>query len=148
MNRRGFISRILMMTGLASVATAVGAMAGRFVYPLKGVRLRRSIYLAPAADIPPGKGRPYGLPGGGTALVTDTGAGIVALSDVCPHLGCKVHYDPDAAKFLCPCHGGVFAKDGKAIAGPPADEGKNLRRYPVTRVGGNLFIEIEETVQL
>ncbi len=147
-SRRGFLARLLMTTGLGAVLASIGGIAGRYIYPLRGVRLKRSIFLAPTADVPPGRGRPYKLPDGGTALVTDTGSEIVALSDVCPHLGCKVHYDPAQGRFLCPCHGGVFEKDGTAIAGPPADEGKNLKRYTVTRVGENLFIEIEETIQL
>ena len=146
-DRRGFLSRLLMMAGLGSVAAGVSAMAARYLYPLKAVRLRRRVFLAPAADVPAGRGRGYRLPDGSTALVTDTGAGIVALSDVCPHLGCKVHYEAAKGHFLCPCHGGVFEKDGIAIAGPPADEGKNLKRFAVTRVGENLFIDIEETVQ-
>lgn len=144
--RRSFLGRLLMATGLGAAATTAAGIAGRYVYPLKGILRRRSIFLAPAADIPAGKGRQYTLPGGATALVTDTGSEFVALSNVCPHLGCKVHYEASAGKFLCPCHGGVFEKDGTAIAGPPADAGKNLTRYPLTRVGGNLFIEIDENV--
>jgi cytochrome b6-f complex iron-sulfur subunit len=146
--RRGFVARLLMLSGLGAVAASFGGIAARYLYPLKAIRRRRSIFLAPASDISPGRGRPYRLPDGGTALVTDTGAGIVALSDVCPHLGCKVHYDAAQGKFLCPCHGGVFERNGTAIAGPPADEGKDLKGYAVTRIGDNLFIEIEETVQL
>lgn len=146
--RRGFIGRVLMAGGLGAVFVALGGIAARYIYPLRAIRRRRQIFLAPASDIPPGKGKPYGLPGGGTALVTNTGAEVVALSDICPHLGCKVHYDDAKGHFLCPCHGGVFAKDGRAIAGPPADEGKNLPRYEVAKVGENLFIEIEETIQL
>lgn len=147
-SRRGFLARLLMLTGLASVVATAGAIAGRYIYPLKAVRMKRRIFLAPVTDIPAGKGKPYGLPGGATALVTDTGGEIVALSDICPHLGCKVHYEAGAGQFVCPCHGGVFGKDGTALAGPPADEGKNLKRYDVSRVGENLFVEIEETVQL
>jgi cytochrome b6-f complex iron-sulfur subunit len=146
--RRGFLQRLLMLSGLGAVTAFATGLAARYLYPLKAIRRRRSIYLAPTADIPPGRGRPYTLPDGGTALVTDTGTEIVALSDICPHLGCKVHYDAQQGRFICPCHGGVFEKDGTAIAGPPADEGKNLRRYSVSRVGDNLFIEIEETIQL
>jgi Rieske Fe-S protein len=146
-DRRSFLVRLIMMSGLGGVAASTAAIAGRYLYPLRAVRLTRRIFLAPISDIPEGKGRPYGLPGGATALVTNTGNQVVALSDICPHLGCKVHYSAADAKFLCPCHGGVFEKDGTAIAGPPADEGKNLRQYPVSTVGDNIFIEIEETVQ-
>ena len=37
----------------------------------------------------------------------------------CTHLGCPVRWVPDASLFLCPCHGGVFYKDGKVAGGPP-----------------------------
>lgn len=145
--RRGFLARLAMLSGLGTVAAVASALAARYIYPLKSIRLKRTIFLAPKTDIPPGRGRPYRLPDGGTALVTDTGTEIVALSDICPHLGCKVHYDGARGKFVCPCHGGVFEKDGTAIAGPPAEEGKNLKRYAVSKVGDNLFIDFEETIQ-
>ncbi len=147
-DRRGFLTRLAMLSGLGAAAAALGGVAARYIYPRRALRLKRRIFLAPAADVPPRRGRPYALPGGATALVADTGSGIVALSDICPHLGCKVHFEAAAGRFLCPCHGGVFEKDGRAIAGPPADEGKDLKRYEVTRVGDNLFIEIEETVEV
>ena len=146
--RRGFLARAAMVTGLGAVMVALGGIAARYIYPLKGIRRTRRIFLAPASDIPEGKGRPYTLPDGSTALVTDTGAGIVALSNICPHLGCKVQYESAQGRFLCPCHGGVFEKDGTAIAGPPADEKKNLKRYAVSKVGDNLFIDFEEIIRL
>jgi len=146
--RRGFLVRAAMVTGLGAVVTVLGGFAARYIYPLKGIRRARRIFLAPSSDVSAGKGRPYTLPDGSTALVTDTGAGIVALSNLCPHLGCKVHYDGAQGKFICPCHGGIFEKDGTAIAGPPADEKKNLKRYAVSNVGGNLFIEFEEIIRL
>ncbi len=146
--RRGFLARAAMVTGLASVATALGGMALRYLFPLKGVRRKRRIFLAPASDLTPGKGLPFELPDGNTALVTDTGEGVVALSDVCPHLGCKVHYDSAQSRFVCPCHNGVFDKTGTAVSGPPADEGKNLKRFEVAQVGENLFLEYEEIITL
>lgn len=44
--------------------------------------------------------------------------GFEVLSAVCPHLGCEVPWNADAAKFVCPCHGSVFAPDGSLIQGP------------------------------
>ena len=146
--RRGFLARGAMVTGLGAVVVALGGIAARYIYPLKGIRRTRRIFLAPSSDIPAGKGKPYTLPDGSTALVTNTGAEVLALSNVCPHLGCKVHYDGAEGNFRCPCHNGVFAKDGTAIAGPPADEKKNLHRYAVSKVGENLFIEFEEIIRL
>lgn len=49
---------------------------------------------------------------------TDTGR-VVALSSVCPHLGCRVRYHPEARQFVCPCHNGVFSFDGALRSGPP-----------------------------
>lgn len=43
----------------------------------------------------------------------------------CPHLGCSVDYKEDREQFVCPCHGGIFAKDGTLVdpetATPPRD---------------------------
>src|ERR1700692_192392 len=41
------------------------------------------------------------------------------LSSICPHLGCSVAWQADKSVFLCPCHGGLFAPDGKRLGGPP-----------------------------
>ena len=46
----------------------------------------------------------------------------------CTHLGCPVRWMPDAELFLCPCHGGVYYKDGSVAAGPPP---RPLTRYEV-----------------
>lgn len=147
-SRRSFVGQLVMLGGLAaSFGTAV-AFAARYVYPRMGLRRIRQVFLAPVADIPAGKGKVYDLPGGGNALVTNTGAEVVALSNICPHLGCKVRWEEDKRQFSCPCHGGVFQPDGTAVAGPPADEKKDLKRFNLKKVGENLFIEIEEIVRL
>jgi menaquinol-cytochrome c reductase iron-sulfur subunit len=44
--------------------------------------------------------------------------GTEVLSAVCPHLGCDVPWNADAKKFMCPCHGSVFAPDGSLVQGP------------------------------
>lgn len=146
--RRSFLARALLFGGLAASFGTALAVVARYIYPRKGIRRIREVFLAPLRDIPVGKGRPYTLPSGATALVTNTGAEIVALSDVCPHLGCKVHWEEEKREFFCPCHGGVFAKDGRAVAGPPADEKKDLKKFGLKQVGENLFIEIDEIVHL
>lgn len=53
---------------------------------------------------------------------------FIAFSVNCTHLGCPVRWLPDANIFVCPCHGGVYYKDGQVAAGPPP---KPLTRYPV-----------------
>ncbi|MFQ5738823.1 MAG: ubiquinol-cytochrome c reductase iron-sulfur subunit [Acidobacteriota bacterium] len=145
-DRRSALIQLVMWGGLlASYGTAL-FFALRYVYPERGFRRVRRFFLAPISDLPPGKSQTYSLPDGSQALVTNTGAELVALSNVCPHLGCKVHWDGPKNRFYCPCHGGVFDSSGIAREGPPADEGKNLTTYTIQRVGRNLFLQVEEIV--
>ena len=53
---------------------------------------------------------------------------FMAFSVHCTHLGCPVRWLGDADLFMCPCHGGVFYKDGRVASGPPP---RPLVRYPV-----------------
>jgi Rieske Fe-S protein len=52
-------------------------------------------------------------------LVWDGKETVRAMSATCTHLGCQVQWDGDGKKFKCPCHGGVYAPDGKVVSGPP-----------------------------
>lgn len=62
---------------------------------------------------------------------------FVAFSIHCTHLGCPVRWMPEAELFLCPCHGGVYYRDGRVAAGPPE---KPLTRYPVRITRGQVEI--------
>lgn len=54
--------------------------------------------------------------------------GFTAFSANCTHLGCPVRWIEKAELFMCPCHGGVYYKNGDVAAGPPP---KPLARYQV-----------------
>lgn len=43
---------------------------------------------------------------------------LVALSAVCPHLGCGIGWDAAAGNFLCPCHDSRFSPEGDKLTGP------------------------------
>jgi menaquinol-cytochrome c reductase iron-sulfur subunit len=43
----------------------------------------------------------------------------VVISTRCAHLGCPVRYIQASAKFLCPCHGGIYGFQGQVEGGPP-----------------------------
>lgn len=62
---------------------------------------------------------------------------FIAFSVDCTHLGCPVRWLQGAELFLCPCHGGVYYKDGKVASGPPP---KPLPRYPVRVRNGQVEI--------
>lgn len=63
---------------------------------------------------------------------------FIAFSVNCTHLGCPVRWLPDADLFMCPCHGGVYYKDGTVAAGPPP---QSLTTYPVRINNGQVEIE-------
>ncbi len=44
---------------------------------------------------------------------------FIALSSRCMHLGCPVRFVAAAARFICPCHGGVYDFRGMVAGGPP-----------------------------
>ena len=43
---------------------------------------------------------------------------LVALSAICPHLGCAIGWDAGAGNFLCPCHDSRFSPEGGKLTGP------------------------------
>jgi Rieske Fe-S protein len=43
----------------------------------------------------------------------------IAISTRCMHLGCAVRFVQASARFICPCHGGVYDFEGKVSGGPP-----------------------------
>jgi menaquinol-cytochrome c reductase iron-sulfur subunit len=74
----------------------------------------------------------------GAWLRRDDETKFIAFAVNCTHLGCPVRWEQDAGLFMCPCHGGVYYKDGSVAAGPPP---KALVQYKV-RVNGKK-IEIQ-----
>jgi Rieske Fe-S protein len=68
--------------------------------------------------------------------LTDDGRDFVAMSNVCTHLGCRVRWIADRQQFYCPCHDGVFDKEGNVVSGPPP---RPLDRYE-TRVENDLLL--------
>lgn len=63
---------------------------------------------------------------------------FTAFSVNCTHLGCPVRWLQDAELFMCPCHGGVYYKDGTVAAGPPPHP---LYRYGTRVVDGEVQIK-------
>jgi menaquinol-cytochrome c reductase iron-sulfur subunit len=63
---------------------------------------------------------------------------FIAFSVNCTHLGCPVRWLPDAELFMCPCHGGVYYKDGSVAAGPPPHA---LVRYETRIENGEVKIK-------
>lgn len=63
---------------------------------------------------------------------------FTVFSATCTHLGCPVRWIPSAELFMCPCHGGVYYKDGDVAAGPPPQP---LQQFPVRVQDGQVQVQ-------
>ncbi|MFV0257018.1 MAG: ubiquinol-cytochrome c reductase iron-sulfur subunit [Acidimicrobiales bacterium] len=72
-------------------------------------------------------------------------AGVVALYQTCPHLGCRV---PDCATsqwFECPCHGSQSNQVGEKKGGPAP---RGMDRFPMeVSSGGDLVVDTGVIIQ-
>jgi len=66
-------------------------------------------------------------------------AGIVALYQKCPHLGCRVPSCATSGWFECPCHGSQYNRVGEKKAGPAP---RGMDRFPIS-VAGNGDVTVD-----
>lgn len=140
------VSTLAMAGGVAAAYGTLAAMGARFLYPTEPAT-GNWLFVCEVGRLAPGQSLLYRTPAGATVAVARQGKGhgvedFVALSSTCPHLGCQVHWEPQNNRFFCPCHNGAFDPSGVATAGPPAEAGQSLPRYPLKLEGGLLFIEV------
>jgi Rieske Fe-S protein len=65
---------------------------------------------------------------------------VQVLTAVCPHLGCEVAWDANKDDFHCPCHGSIFAPDGKLVSGPSP---RGMDSLPTQVKDGRLMVRYE-----
>ncbi|MFE8702224.1 ubiquinol-cytochrome c reductase iron-sulfur subunit [Cytobacillus sp. FJAT-54145] len=71
----------------------------------------------------------------------DENGEIVALSPICKHLGCVVDWNKDKTNpdhFFCPCHNGLYTKDGTNVPGTPPIAPLDV--YPFEERDGYLYL--------
>jgi nitrite reductase/ring-hydroxylating ferredoxin subunit len=149
MPRRSWLSRVssaVMALGLTLGYGMFGTLIGLFLYPSRPSS-RSWQFLCDLGSFAVGHSLTYEAPTGQKVVVTrlkDRGEvdDFIALSSVCPHLGCQVHWESNNNRFFCPCHNGAFDKSGQPISGPPKDSNQSLPRYPLKIENGLLFIEV------
>lgn len=73
------------------------------------------------------------------AYLTRINGEVVAISEKCTHLGCRVPFCESSGQFECPCHGSVFNRAGDYVAGPAP---RGMDRYPTELAeDGLLYID-------
>ncbi len=147
-DRRSFLqvaASTAMAGGLLVSYGTFASHAGRFLFPAESGAVGWQ-FVTSVNKLKLGESLSYTAPTGAKVVIARQGNGetaddFIALSSVCPHLGCQVHWQSTQDRFFCPCHNGAFDRHGKATAGPPATAGQELTRFPLRVAQGLLYIE-------
>ena len=75
-----------------------------------------------------GEGRILEVEGRKVAVYREPGGACHAVSPVCTHLGCHVHWNGAERSWDCPCHGARFSPTGQVLNGPAV---KDLASRPL-----------------
>ena len=144
-DRRRFLRSTITWSGVV-VGYGIGVVHFlRYLVPLGGKVRYREMFVGPVDDLAVGQSKTIHTPTGETFVMARTPDGFRVLSDVCPHLGCRVHWERDKDRFLCPCHMGIFDAEGKAVSGPPAEANQDLTRLDTLIRGNSVFVMIKES---
>lgn len=144
-SRRGFLSVAAMSAGLVVSFGAMGGIGAKFLTPRKKTGGRIELFIGKAASIPQNTSAIIHDLSGAEIIVLNTPEGFKGFSNVCPHLGCHVHWEEGKKIFYCPCHEGVFDAQGIATSGPPAEAKQKLAAAEIRhdKKSGNLFLVTE-----
>ena len=78
-------------------------------------------------------------------LVRFENGGFLALHTKCTHLGCTVSWNEPWRRFVCPCHGSEFQRDGTVLK-PPAP--RPLDRFAITIEGsGRVQVDTRQPIR-
>ena len=63
---------------------------------------------------------------------------LIAVNPTCTHEGCTIDWKAKENKFVCPCHGAEFTRDGKIKQSPAK---KPLKTYQVKIEGASVLVQ-------
>lgn len=129
MQRREFLANA-WKSGLALMGVAGAWTSWDLIQPLETSGFGGKVRALPLVAIP--ETGVVSVPAARAYLVKIEGE-VVAISEKCTHLGCRVPYCATSNQFECPCHGSYFNRAGEFRAGPAP---RGMDRYE---------IEIDET---
>ncbi len=155
LSRRGLFMKLgILFNGVVAAALAVPIVG----FVLSSITRGRATYLSwvplgPVNQFPEGETRlatfrnPNVMPTDGKTVDTACwvrrieGDQFQVFAINCAHLGCPVRWFPQSALFMCPCHGGVYYRDGSRASGPPE---RGLFEYPAKVENGLVAIQAGE----
>jgi cytochrome b6-f complex iron-sulfur subunit len=71
-------------------------------------------------------------------------AGVIALYQKCPHLGCRTPECGTSQWFECPCHGSQYNQVGEKKGGPAP---RGMDRFAMAVAGGVLVVDTGSVIQ-
>ncbi len=117
LNRREFFSYLSVGWVMFTAACAgLGAMAFRFSYPNVNFDPEMEFLAGTPGDFAAGVDERFKATMG-VWMVKQEGK-LIALSNICTHLGCIPNWLPAELKFKCPCHGSGYYMSGINFEGP------------------------------
>jgi nitrite reductase/ring-hydroxylating ferredoxin subunit len=122
--------RRFLRSGWKLGGTILTAAAGWTTYeslrPLVGSATGATVELGTPSNYAPGTATYVSA---ARLFVANTGSYMYAMSQKCPHLGCRVPFCESSGQFECPCHGSKYNIGGEWIEGPSP---RGLDRYALT----------------
>jgi len=127
----GVAAKTFAATRIGAISYLAAYLQENVDYPLHLLKDRFSAAEAPSVDaIASDEGKVLRVEGRRLAVYRDVRGDLHAVSAICTHLGCVVHFNRAERSWDCPCHGSRFDVDGKVLDGPAA---KNLVPVALTR---------------
>jgi len=146
--RRRFVA-VALGAIAAAISGIVGVpLVGFFALPALKRSERRWLEVGPVSEFTVGEIKktlakplaaqvwPYETPQVALYVLNQGDESFTLFHIHCTHVGCPVRWNAQAARFFSPCHGGVFDKEGRVLAGPPP---RPLDRYEYKIEKGILY---------
>ena len=138
--RRELLRRGWKLGGLF-LGIAGGWTSYEALRPLAGTASGGIIELGEAGDFATGSATYFTA---GRLWLVNTGEEFLALSQRCPHLGCRVPFCESSGRFECPCHGSKFDLAGEYIQGPTP---RGMDRFELAVDGTKLVVDTRVTIE-
>ena len=138
-SRKSFLKICLggvVVLSAGALVSVVSAVFRFYLIPPSDKDTRGKVRI-PLKDIAAGDAKFFEYNGSAAVLIMKQGGSLLALSAVCPHLGCIVQWEKVKQQFICPCHAGYFTADGEVISGPPPGP---LARLQFTVANGTVSV--------
>ena len=140
MTRRNLLLRGWKLGG-AVLAVAAGWTTYEALRPLAAKAGGARLQLGKATDFAAGTATYFHE---ARLFLVNANGNYFALSQKCPHLGCRVPFCESSGRFECPCHGSVYDLAGEYIQGPAP---RGMDRYPRSVDGDALVVDTTKTTQ-